>query len=1021
MKKLIRSFFIIYLLIFLSSMAAAQRQTGCIKGKITDVEGFPLPGASVYIDSPSLLAIQSYTTSASGKINFHALPPGRYNITVDMPGFKTVNIENIIIRVGMTVYVDIAMVMTAIEEEILLKIPSPALDSESAKIAVVVEEDLIENIPFLRNLHDIVASAPGVIPDYTSYPQASVIHGSTTRGNVYALDGMNMNDPAWMNLLTNINFDTIEEVELETAAHSADVGNIDGGFINVVTKSGGNGFTGGGIIYHTNDKIARQLNSEEEISEMGVSPAPMDKSLWDASFSLGGSILEDMLWFFTNVRMINQSRTTSFIPWTDPQGKNQKEFYWDNKEKMGFFKLTFQYISQFRVTGLFNIADCYRPAHEFHLDWNLTKEATRILDHARNYSGIGFLNYTINQDTFFDLKGGYTVNSFPLRLNEETSFCPRYYDESSGHIWGSGKINEDQRRKRLQVNASITRFQDDLFGADHEFKAGGEYEYGYGEWNVWKEDNLMLHYDNGSPYFFSMAESPVTGSTVGKGKVSFFTAGEYESGLKSRNELRRFAFFVQDSMCFGRRLTLNLGLRFDRSVANQLPYVKTASGNPVSLKIGEELIEPTAGINPFSENIVPEWDDLIAWNAWSPRISLIFDIFGKGKTLLKASFSRYKEFLMLQYADALNPFYSGRSHQFFWYDENMDGNVDVDDTYVPYAEDYRLYVGDYYKKRIDPEIDSPYTDEFTIGLQNELFNDFSVKINYIYRNKKGIFENVPYDPDLDKEWYTTTLETLTWWIPFDTIVPAVDDFPDTAVSIYFPSKDSPLLFDRFKNVSELNRKYQAFEFVFKKRMSNNWQLNGSLVLSRATGNINSGYYASSGYSNAANSPNYFINTPGSSRLDYDRPLAIKLMGTYRFPYDFFLSFYFTHMSGTPWTRSITVVPPSSWAEEKNAYSCYYVNVLLEEPGIRRNEAFNNLDIRIEKELRFAGFGNINAYLDASNVLGNKYQTIIRNDGGYWFPENENSTEGVHILSPNYNKGTSLYGVRVFRFSLRFSF
>lgn len=1020
MKKLIRSFFLIYLLIFLSSMAAAQRQTGCIKGKIADVEGFPLPGASVYIDSPSLLSIQTYTTSASGKINFHALPPGRYKITVDMPGFKTVNIENIIIRVGMTVYIDVAMEMTIIEEEIPFKIPSPTLDSESAKIAVVIEEDLLEKIPFRRDLHDIINSAAGVISDYTSYPQVHIIHGSTARGNIYALDGTKMNDPVGMSLLTNINFDAIGEVELETGAHPADVGSIDGGFINVVTKSGGNGFSGGATIYHTNDKIAKQLYSEDEIANLGTSPAPMDKSLWDVSFSLGGSILEDMLWFFTNVRMINQSSTTSFIPWTDPQGNNQKEYYWDNKDKLGFFKLTFQFLSKFRVTGLFNFADYYRPAHAFHLDWNLPEEATRILDHARNYSTIGILNYSLDQDTFLDLKGGYVVDNFPLLLNEDTSNDPRYYDESSGYIWGSGMFNEVQRRTRLQANMSITRVQDDLFGVDHEFKAGGEYEYCFGEWNVWKEDNLMIHYNNGNPYFFSMAESPVTGSTVGKGKVSFFTVGKLESELKPRNELRRIAFFVQDSMCFGRRLTLNLGLRFDRSLVNQLPSITKESGNPVSLKIGEELIEPTAGINPFTEHTLVPWDDLIVWNAWSPRISLIFDVFGKGKTLFKASFSRYKEYLMLQYAYDLNPFYSGRSHQFFWYDENMDGNVDVDDTYVSYAENYRLYAEGNYQKRIDPEIDCPYTDEYIIGLQNELFNDFSIKINYIYRNKKGIFENVPYDPDLDMEWYEINEDTESYWVPFHTFVPEVDDFPDTSVSLYFPSKDSPLFFDRFKNVSELNRKYRAFEFVFKKRMSNNWQMNGSLVLSKSTGNINSGYYASSGNTNAANSPNYFVNNPGTSRLDYDRPLAVKLMGTYEFPYDFFLSFYFTHMSGTPWTRSATIIPPSSWIEENNAYG-YYVNVLLEEPGLRRNQAFNNLDIRVEKKLRFAGFKSINAYLDVSNLLGNKYKTTIRNDGGYWFPEKENSKEGTYILSPNYDKVTSLYGVRVFRFSLRFSF
>jgi len=222
------------------------------------------------------------------------------------------------------------------------------------------------------------------------------------------------------------------------------------------------------------------------------------------------------------------------------------------------------------------------------------------------------------------------------------------------------------------------------------------------------------------------------------------------------------------------------------------------------------------------------------------------------------------------------------------------------------------------------------------------------------------------------------------------------------------------------NVPELERNYQALEVVLKKRMSHNWQMNGSLVLSRAKGNIGLGYGASSGFSAAANSPNDFVNLSEASRLDFERALLIKLMGTYRFPLDIFLSFYYTHLSGTPWARRVTIVPPSSWLQEENAFQTY-ASVFLEEPGSRKNQAFDTLDIRIEKELVLKKFGRLSAYVDIINVLGNKYKIIDENDGGYWFPQAEDTDQGQRVLSPTYDEIVSLAGTRIVRLSLRFMF
>lgn len=1028
--KTLKLFLILCLFTGLILSATAQEQTGSLKGKVSDTEGFPLPGAFVYINSPSMLDIKTYITSETGIIKFHGLPPGIYKLTVEMPGFKTVNIENIIIHVGMTVRIHITMEITTIEEETTVKIPSPMGNPESAKTAVIIEEDLIRRIPIERNLHEVITSVSGVIPESIFFPKNSIFHGSSARANQYAIDSMNLNDPSGMHLITNINTDLIEEIEVVKAGKQLPVGQVDGGYINIVTKSGGNDAFGEATIYHTSESLASTLVSDEELSATGVSPPARNKKLWDFSLSFGGPILRDNLWFFTNVRLISQSRSTSFIPWTDPQGKEHQAFDWDNTEKMGFIKLTSQFISTLKVTAILNYVNRNRPFHENRLDWNVTADATRHMDHEKSYHGQAILNYIIDQDTFADVKAGFLQSKFPLLLQEEVKADPSYIDASTGHLWGSGLINEIRKNKRYQAGAYLTRFQDNILGANHEIKLGGEYENFGTEDSVWKENNLALYYNDSSPYFFGLSPSPSSGNPVGKGKISFLIASDLEGGYVPRFEVQRLGLSIQDTATFAGRVTLTIGLRFDRSMGSQLSIFKGPCGNPLSLTLGENLLQPFIDMNPFDELQVSTWKNMIVWNALSPRAGIIFDIFGNGETLFKTSFARYTHPMMLAHVASVSMFNATRSHSFYWYDENNNGIPDTpdtdgvldgnEDTYAPYPEDYSAYNSESYKQRIAPDTRPPYMDELTVELNQELFSDFSLRLTYFYKNKKNIFESVLYSPTLDKDWYTIHQDTEGWWTPFSTIIPGIDDYPNTPVTVYFPSENAPLFSERFKNVPELRQKYQGFEIAFKKRFSDNWQLDGSITLSKSTGNIGLGYLSNSGSTPAADSPNYFVNLTQDSRLDFDRPIIIKLAGTYRFPYSVYLSFFYMHMSGTPWARSVTVFSSGTTTTGENV-SGIPATVFLESPGDRRTKAVDNFNLRLEKEFSLSHSRKIILLVDVFNALGNKYQFMVQNDGGYWYPDTENSMDGTRIAGPNYKKVTSLSGARSFRLGLNFKF
>jgi len=1010
----------IILSLWLTSAALAQRQTGSIKGKIMDDQGLPLPGAFIYVSSLSLMGIRNYITSDSGKFKIPGLPPGRYKIIVEVPGFKTVNVEDIIVRVGATVTLNLTLEETTIEEEVTAKIPSPTEDVESTKSASVIEKELLKNIPFSRSLLDAIHSAPGFISEKSFYEDKSSVHGSSVKANSYSFDGLTINDPAGRQLLAFINFDSIEEVELETAAHPTEIGLTDGGYINIVSKSGGNKASGGFGFYYTDDTMSSSLRPEEELNAPDVSPPTEVSHLYDFSLSWGGRLVEDMLWFFGNLNLISRIQTTPFIPWTDPLGNEHRRFYSKDTQTMSFLKLSSQFLPQLKVSATASYTDRYLSAWEPSLSWNIAEDATQVLNHQNNFNASGAISYIIDQNTFIDLKGGYFQQKIPLHLNQEGLKNPQYFNEGSGHLWGSSGLNENRLGRRFQASASLTRFQDRLFGGDHEFKAGAEYEYATQELAAWKEDNLLVQYFYGSPYYFGMDESPSSMNVVGKGKISFYLAGQLKSPFNPRGELRRLGFFAQDSVTFGNRLTLLLGLRFDRSTDRLRTITKVASGNPVSLGIGENLIKPLCEANPYEQNVTGDWNDLMTWNVLSPRIGLSFDIFGKGKTIIKLSFSRYSESVMLDYLLNLNPLYANRSHQFYWYDENMDGKVGSDDTFELYPEDYLMYSEVNYRKRAAAHIKSPLTDELTFGLNQEVIKDVSFRVSYIYKAKKNIVEDALYDLSGDKDWYTYNQDTENWWIPFPTIVPALDGFPETAVTAYFRSNSAPRLFYQLKNVPELKRKYHGLEMALKKQMSNNWQFEGSLVLSRTTGNIGLGSEASSAFSDAANSPNYFVNFSQNSRLDFDRPLVIRLLGSYRFPADFLLSFFYSYGSGTPWARSLTIIPPESWAQGKNAWRSE-AKVYLEEPGTRRTASDSNLDLRIEKSFRRGESVKWTIYIDIINALGYKSSFDFPNDEGFWFPEAENTTQGIRQTSSSYKNITLLSGSRVFRLSLNYCF
>lgn len=1040
-KRIFKILLILCLSVGLTSATLAQVQTGSIKGTVTDDEGIPLPGVTVTASSPAMMGTKSYVTAETGVFRFPALPPGHYSITAELPGFKTLKREEIIVRVGKVITINFAMEMTTIEEEVTVVAASPVVDMQQSKIAVIMDKELLKNIPMARDLYDIVNAAPGAISEEQSYRRTSSIHGATVRSNVYAFDGVTMNDPVVMYPLTNINFDVMDEVEMVMGAHPASTGYCDGAYINVVTRSGGNEFSGGATFYFTNESFAQHLWPEEQVQALDISKPAVDKTWIDGSLTFGGPIVKDKLWFFSNVRYIKMEKTTTFKEFTDILGRSHGAYDWSHNEVMGFFKLTSQLTSNLKFAGMFNYVMRNRPMYEEPGTYT-TYIATRMWDHEKDYTGTGILSYILNQNTFFELRAGYVSRLFPIPLQEEARGLPWINDYAEP--WGSittARFNETYLRKRFQSGAYFTRFQDNFLGGNHEFKGGLEFEHAYGDWDWWRKDNLLWYWDSrqagGGPYYYGTVPTythSLTGDTyddVGRGRIYFYICSDEAGKTKIIDNARRIGAYIQDSVTFGERLTVNVGLRFDRTWGWKPAVTKGEGGNPMSVYIGEKYIKPyiaknwpddyPEGFNPYAEYSSEEWKDIMIWNSFSPRIGLTYDLFGDGRTALKASFSRYTEYMMLQYFSTLHSFYP-RSMRFYWYDTDKDGVLGTADDYEVYKYDYRVMDPTYSKNKLNPDAKSPVNDELTFGIWHELFENFSLGVNFLYKDKKNIYEDVMYDPDNKEYWYHWDQpKTKEYYVPFQAIVPGADDYPDQNVTVYIRSNDAPEIFYQATNCPELKRKYWALEFLFNKRMADGWQFNGSIVYSKAYGNIGGMYDQSWGWSGAGDSPNTFYNAYG--RTNIDRPLQIKLMGTAALPYRIFLSAYYRFSSGSPWIREGYIVPPKDWCEANNADQDYYWVNFEDRNEPRRNRTFNILDLRLEKEFMIGDFGKLGAYIDVLNILGWSNLDVGRQDVQYYFPSAENVSEPGNVtIYSSYKVPREIEeGVRTFKFSIRFSF
>ena len=222
--------------------------TGKLTGTVTDAENGALPGVNVTISSPALILPQmSSVTNENGLYKFFNLPSGTYKVVFELQGFKGVVREGILVSATHTTTLDIALEQGALENTLTVVGQSPTVDMEKTQTGTTFTKDLINSLPLARDLSSIFNAAPGMF--------SRTSHGSDARSNDFVVDGVKMQDPVTGDPYQTVPWNAIDEVEIETSNQKAEYGAVKGALVQVITKAGGNAFTGGVNFYFRNKSL----------------------------------------------------------------------------------------------------------------------------------------------------------------------------------------------------------------------------------------------------------------------------------------------------------------------------------------------------------------------------------------------------------------------------------------------------------------------------------------------------------------------------------------------------------------------------------------------------------------------------------------------------------------------------------------------------------------------------------------------------------------------------------------------
>lgn len=851
---------VIVVALVLTGVASAQETTGTLTGKLVDTQGLAVPGATVTLTGPQ--GSRSFVSDAEGRFHAPFLTPGSYDVRAELQGFKAVDVKGVTVSLGQTTDLSLKMEVGGLTETVEVVSSSAVVDTSSTATGTVLSSELFEKIPIGRRMTDTLYLAPGVSGTTTGRANPSM-SGSSGLDNLYVVDGVNVTNTGYGavgsysiifgSLGTSTPFDFVKEVQVKTGGYEAEFGQSMGGVVNVVTKSGSNALRGSIFGYARPSQLEGDYKTVQTIN--GTVNTVVQEEV-DLGVEAGGRIVRDRLFFFGAINPSWQQRT--FIAPQDIEHFPLAALGEVDRER--------QTVS-YSAKATWQAADAHRLDFSFFGDpsdgkMGPQRTSSLTVQDTSSFSELDFggHNQTVRYDGVFGsrmLLEGSVARAYN-KIAETPSVDTWRVTDDTGPVrtiaGGIGGYEKGNISENFQYAGKATF----LLG-DHAIKAGLLYE---------DVDYSQVNQNTGPTFTAPDGRQTATGARitilndVNFGRIYRVTRANFNDERLTTQKY--YSFFFQDQWKANDRLTINAGVRYeDQALVGTIKELHTLDGETL--------------------------DEFHLKNNWAPRLGVVYDVLGSGRSRLYASwgrfFARIPNDLAARALSADEGFTRGD-----YFDANLtrpipNGTV----TQVPGASPITQHylIAGTGSDLIDPETRLSFKDEFVGGFEWAALPNTTLGIRFIHRDIGRVLEDIsPYSAaacDFGVEAACTTDYILT--------------NPSTATVANQVAGMQPVSFE------DPTHDYNALELTMDRRFNQNWMLLASYRFSRLHGTYEGFFREDNGQSDPGitslydfptNDPNFtnprfgyrgdirYLGALGEGPLPLDRPHQFKVSGNYSF-------------------------------------------------------------------------------------------------------------------------------------------
>ena len=924
--------------------------TASVSGHVRDESGAPVPGAVVTVTAAAHDGISRTTAGADGRFEIGGLARGRYEVIGEQPGLLPAVISELVLGAGGSRSVILELKVPNITEVTVVGTRHPIVDVQNATVATNFAAPMLRDIPNQRDLSALLAQTPGI-----TMPRPDV--GGNTAGTqsayrAYGLSGQTITTVDGVNITAGadaigafIDYGALAEAKVAAAGNSAEVP-VAGAAVTTVIKSGTN--TQHGEVYADFKPGGHEpYDGAEDYARYR-----------DINGQLGGPFMKDRLWYFTSFRDQYVALTTGMFDRPQEQGGTQGHPFTTQTTEYTI-KLNHQLSGQRALTFMTQLGRKYQPYRggSGTAAYQYPVESTALQDSRSHIAKAGYMQVVGNRatlDTSINAYGHYfplTAHTDKTPIIDDVTFVRRGAFNAPG-------LQQDGRR---HYNADLA-----LYAGRHDIKIGYMYQ----------------HY---APRYTAYG-APGPAGTVGHFYIattnglptSFWT----DNGpVWTQNILKNHALFFQDKFQVTSKLTVNYGLRFDQYRSSYPEQRFGANGNERCVDFRD------CDLGPFVIRSITPAREVATFNTLVPRVAFIYDLFGNSKTAVKASWGRFATNPAASIAALVNPI-DIITRKYAWDTNYLTADPSVGATRITpaYVRTLQPIFGgaQLTPTAVDPNLKDSYTDEYTLGAEQEVAGGVRAHVTVVRKQQKDTFGR--YD----------RLRTLSAFAPVQALDPGPDGMlrnADDRIITVWETVVPPDTTDYYLTNKPIGDTYKTFEFGVTKRMSDRWQLTSGVDWTKRN--------LAPQFSEDPNT--VFWNSHNTQTAGW----TFKAAGSYVFNRGVLISLSYNAMKGEPYGRLFTVTDRHLRMADPNRTTPLVqgnMAIMTEKVGTYYLPSIHLMNVRAQKEFVIRNSQRLDVMLNLFNLT-----------------DAETVTGVVQTTGPDFRDPRTNISGTVVRFGARYTF